>query len=78
MVHFYERNRWLASTRVGQKSFEFEIYSRFTSMSSDFGEIFTIDILRHRQVEPKIVLVLIPMVARNRAFRNIRGTYQLK
>ena len=46
-------------------------------MSSDFGEIFTIDILRHRQVEPKIVLVLIPMVARNRAFRNIRGTYQL-
>ena len=50
----------------------FEIHIKATKC-----EIFTIDILRHRQVEPKILLVLIPMVVRNRVFRNIQDTYQL-
>ena len=59
-----------------KKSLEFEIYSRFTSKSQNF--IFTIGILRHHRVEPKILLVLIPTVARNRVFRNIQDTYQLK
>ena len=51
----------------------FEIHIKATKC-----EVFTIDILRHRQVEPKILLVLIPMVVRNRVFRNIQDTYQLK
>ena len=61
-----------------ENALEFEIYSRITSKSQNFSEIFTIGILRHHRVEPKILLVLIPTVARNRVFRNIQDTYQLK